>query len=147
MDTNIIINTINILCGGIIIYYLFHLKQINCKCSLNYKRLYIFGFNIILIVYSLFFLFSKYNVGNFPILGLLLFIAEFISIIFTILFINDLKKQNCRCSVSLMRTIMFIIAIIQVCSWVLLLLFLLIIYLYFTEYKKLNHNEIIKMIK
>jgi hypothetical protein len=129
----IIINIINIICASIIIYYLYYLKRINCKCSLNYKRQYIIGFNIILVLYSLFFIFSKYNVGNFPILGYLITIAEVISVIFTISFVYDLKLQNCKCSVSLLRTIMYILAIITICTWIISLLFIIVTALFLTK--------------
>lgn len=132
-SSNIIVHIINVLCASIIVYYLLYLKKIDCKCSINYKNHYILGFNIILVFYSLFFIFTKYNAEKFPIIGLLLFLGEIFSVIFTILFVNDLKNQNCNCSVSFMRTLMYILAIIQVCIFIILLLFLIAAAVYLTN--------------
>jgi hypothetical protein len=134
-----------ILCECIIVYYLFHLKQTDCKCSLNYKRNYILCFNIFLVCYSLLILLTNNNLSvTYPILGLLLSVASIVNVVFTIQYVNDLKKQKCNCSESVMRTLMFVLAIIQVCTWAILVLTLIFVAFFFT---KTNNKMAIKEMK
>jgi hypothetical protein len=47
--------------------------------------------------------------------------------VYTIEYVQDMKKQNCKCSESMIRDLMFIIVILQICVWSILLLTMLTI--------------------
>ena len=138
-----------ILCECIIVYYLFRLKQIDCKCSLNYKRNYIICFNIFLVCYSVLIILTNTNLSiTYPVLGLLISVASITNVVFTLMYVNDLKKQNCNCSESFMRTLMYVLAIIQVCTWAIFMLSLLFVVFFFTKTNnKMTLKEMKKILK
>ena len=107
------------------IYYLYSLERLGCQCSLTAKRTYILGFNLFLIAYwlltiamggpnSVVSLHMKYP---WLWLGYLLFvIGLLVNVAFTIEFVNDMKRENCACSDSVFKDIMYILSIIQAIS-------------------------------
>jgi hypothetical protein len=56
----------------------------------------------------------------------LIAIAAIVNVAFTIEFVNDMKRENCACSDSVFKDIMYIIAIIQAVTWSILGLVILI---------------------
>jgi len=117
------------------IYYLYSLERLGCQCSLTAKRTYILGFNFFLIAYALFTIamggansvIAFYN--KYPWLHLVFFlfiIATVVNVAFTIEFINEMKRENCTCSDSVFKDIMYVIAIIQAVTWSILGLVILI---------------------
>lgn len=117
------------------IYYLYSLENLGCQCSLTAKRTYILGFNFFLIAYCLFTIamggpnsvISFYN--KYPWLYLVFFliaIAAIVNVAFTIEFVNEMKRENCVCSDSVFKDIMYVIAIIQAVTWSILGLVILI---------------------
>ena len=111
---------------SMIIYYLYSLERLGCQCSLTAKRNYILGFNSFLIAYTLFTIgmggangvISLYN--KYPWLYLIFFfiiIGLVINVAFTIEFVNDMKRENCACSDSVFKDIMYIVSIIQAVTW------------------------------
>jgi len=112
--------------SSMIIYYLYSLERLGCQCSLTGKRNYILGFNSFLIAYTLFTIamggangvISLYN--KYPWLYLVFFalvIATVINVAFTIEFVNEMKRENCACSDSVFKDIMYILSIIQAITW------------------------------
>ena len=120
---------------SMIIYYLYSLEKLGCQCSLTGKRAYILGFNSFLIVYALFTIamggvndvLSLYN--RYPWLYLIFFlivVATIVNIAFTIEFVNDMKRENCACSDSVFKDIMYVLSIIQAIFWTILGLVIII---------------------
>jgi hypothetical protein len=55
-------------------------------------------------------------------LPIIIVIAGIVNIVYTIEYVNDMKKQNCKCSESFIRDLMFIIAILQISAFVIVIL-------------------------
>lgn len=116
---------INLFIGGTIIYYLHHLENIGCKCSLTFQRNYIYYYTIAIFIFNLISIFFQDKLKN---LNLILFlpivviIAGIINIVYTIEYVQDMKKQNCECSESFIRDLMFIIAILQISAFIIVIL-------------------------
>jgi len=117
---------IGIALSSIIVYYLYSLETLGCECSLTTKRSYILGFNSFLIVFNLFLLMiggvevmlalcHKYPVLY--ILYLALIGGSLANVVFTLEFIDDMKREKCACSDSVYRDIMYILALLQALSW------------------------------
>jgi hypothetical protein len=108
--------TVSIFLAILIIYYLKRLETIKCNCALNFKRNYILGFTSLSLILSISnLLFKDYK--TFFKFKLFIYIpwliASITNIIFTIQYVNELKKTKCECSESLYRELMFILAIIN----------------------------------
>ena len=121
-----IIPTIGIALSSVIVYYLYSLEKLGCECSLTSKRTYILGFNSFLIAYNLFALLIGGVQGiaalyqKFPVLYivfLLLIAGSVTNVIFTLQFIDEMKRKGCACSDSVYRDIMYILAIFQAVTW------------------------------
>jgi len=89
----------------------------------------------------------------FPIFGVLFLFASILNVIFTIQYVNDLKKQKCDCSDSFIRNLMYILAIIQIFSWFLIITTLIIVAVTYgmmdiktlkKQIKSINHIKIKK---
>ena len=125
---------INLLIGGTIIYYLNYLEKIGCKCALTFQRNYIFYYTIAFFTMNLITLFfqsyyRKISIMLLPV-SLTFLIASIINIIYTIEFVEDMKKKNCKCSESKFRDLMFIYAIFQIFAifiFISLIIFILVI--------------------
>ena len=120
---------INLFIGGTIIYYLHHLENIGCKCSLTFQRNYIYYYTIVIFIFNLINIFfqdklknSNLNFKIVMFLPILIIIAGIINIVYTIEYVNDMKKQNCECSESIIRDLMFIIAILQISAFILVIM-------------------------
>ena len=120
---------VNLFISGTILYYLYYLEKINCKCSLTFQRNYIYYYTIsIFIINAITIFFQKklkeLSLAILPI-SIMFLIAGLVNIIYTFEYVNDMKKQNCKCSESIVRDLMFIFAILQ--SFVIIIFFLTII--------------------
>jgi prepilin signal peptidase PulO-like enzyme (type II secretory pathway) len=130
---------IGLIFSGLIIYYLRHLEKLGCLCAMTPQRNYIYYYTIILVLFNLVNLFllpnmNKNSVKPFAMImgpiAILLLIGGVINIVYTIEFVQDMKKKNCECSKSVFREMMFILAILQVISWLFLILLLLVAIIY-----------------
>lgn len=103
-----------------IIYYLNNLQKIGCECAINYKQRYIFGYAIFSLLLGFSNLFTD-KVRKFaektPAILILLLGASILNIVFTLLYIDEVKKANCDCSESVFRDMMFVLSIIQACAY------------------------------
>jgi len=127
---------INLFIGGTIIYYLNHLEKIGCKCSLTFQRNYIYYYTIcIFIINVLNILFNKPNIFIVLPIQIVLLLASIINIVYTIEYVEDMKKQNCKCSESMIRDLMFIIAILKIFVYIIFIFIILSIFLF-----KMNLN-------
>lgn len=118
---------INLFIGGTIIYYLHYLENIGCKCSLTFQRNYIYYYTIVIFIFNFITLFFHDKIKNFDFsillfLPIIIIIAGIINIVYTIEYVNDMKKQNCKCSESFIRDLMFIIAILQICAFLIVII-------------------------
>ena len=118
----------NVIVSSCIIYYLKRLETISCKCALNFKHDYIFYFTCFNLIYSL----TNFAFGtNSIVRGIMLFvsiplvIAAITNIVFTIQYVNELKENDCSCSESVYRELMYILAIINACAWIILILIII----------------------
>lgn len=126
--------SLTLIISGTILYYLNHLTTIDCKCSLTFQRNYIFYYTIVVFVINLLTIcfqdkLKKLALVILPI-SILLVIAGIINIVYTIEYVQDMKKQNCKCSESMIRDLMFIIVILQICVWSIVLLTMLTIIIF-----------------
>ncbi len=116
---------INLFISGTIFYYLYYLEKNNCKCSLTFQRNYIYYYTIIIFIINAITLFFQKKIKKLSSIllpfSIILLIAGIVNIIYTFEYTNDMKKQNCKCSESIIRDLMFIIAIIQ--SFVIIIFF------------------------
>jgi hypothetical protein len=67
--------------------------------------------------------------NKYPWLYLIFFfmvIATIVNVAFTIEFVNDMKRENCACSDSVFKDIMYVVAIIQAVTWSILGLVILV---------------------
>jgi hypothetical protein len=136
--------SINLFISGTIFYYLNYLNQIGCKCSLTFQKKYIYYYTIVIFLVSLVsILFQNKIKGLSNVLlpiAIILLIAGIINIIYTIEYVEDMKKQNCKCSESIIRDLMFIIACLQIFVWIILIC--LVIFIFIT--KKIPFNGYVK---
>ena len=130
---NVIGPVINLTLNSLIIYYLNNLKNIGCSCAMNYKRDYIMAYSGIIIAMNVLTigyggtekvagLYIKY-----PILcGVLAaaVIGSIVNVVFTLQYVEEMKRINCECSESVYRDMMFILSIIQAASLGILILLL-----------------------
>jgi hypothetical protein len=135
------INLFNLFIGGTIIYYLNHLEKIGCKCSLTFQRNYIYYYTISFFIINLLNIFF-YNIFILPI-QIILLLAGIINIVYTIEYVEDMKKQNCKCSESMIRDLMFIIAILKIFVYIIFIFIILSIFL-FKMNSKLNLRKLKK---
>ena len=130
---------INLFISGTIIYYLNHLEKIGCQCSLTFQRNYIYYYTICIFIINLLNLFLK-KITVLPV-QIILLLASIINIVYTIEYVEDMKKLNCNCSESMIRDLMFIIAILRICVVILFILIIISI-IYF----KINLKPILNVI-
>jgi hypothetical protein len=116
-----LLTLVNISLNGCIIYYLNNLSTIGCECAINYKRHYIFAFTIFSLFFSSANLLLSNKIRNYlektPVLLVLLTALTILNIVFTLLYIDEVKKANCDCSESVFRDMMFVLSIIQACAY------------------------------
>ena len=77
-------------------------------------------------------------------IAILLLIGGIINVVYTIQFVEDMKKKNCNCSKSVFREMMFILAILQAISWIFLIILLIIAIIY---RKNIPMKQIVKKFK
>ena len=96
-----------------IIFYLYKLETIGCKCAINWRRIYImifFGFNTLLMIaniffHKIFFILPKWYFSIY-------FILAMLNIIFSLQYLHYLK--NCLCSEDTGKLVLEIVTISNV---------------------------------
>jgi hypothetical protein len=120
-----------------IIRFLNYLEKIDCKCSLTFQRNYIYYYTLIIFIINAVTIFFQEKLKEMSLVilpfSIMLLIAGIINIIYTFEYVNDMKKQNCKCSESIVRDLMFIFAILQ--SFVIIIFFLTIISIFVFKVK------------
>jgi hypothetical protein len=115
---------IGVVLSSLIIYYVINLEKIGCQCAMGYKRTYILAYNAVAILYGVSVaIFGTDKFASMLLRHPLLFIipgllaaAGILNIVFTLMFVEDMKKKNCECSKSIYRDMMYVLAIIQAVS-------------------------------
>ena len=132
----------------IIIYYLKNLENIGCKCALNFKHDYIFYYTCFALAVGL----SSIMFGTFKSMQMFLMIifipygiAAIINLFMTISYVDEMKKINCDCSESVFRTMMYILAILNIC--VMGLSVLIFIFVFFTARHLFNKKIMKRLLK
>ena len=136
--------TLSMVLTGLILYYLKNLETIGCKCAMNYKRTYIMSYHIFSLAFGAASLLSGNRLAEYivesryaiPFVSVLV-IAIITNVVFTLMYIQELEKDNCECSESVLRTMMYILSLISAATWSLLLLFALIAASIFMKSKNL----------
>ena len=118
------IMSLSMVIPGLILYYLKNLETIGCKCAMNYKRTYIMFYAIFGLAFGASNLLSGGRVTDYitesPFAIPLLFVlaaAGIANIVLTLMYVEELKKDNCECSESVFRTMMYILSIIGAAVW------------------------------
>lgn len=109
-----------------IVYYLNNLQTIGCECAMNSKRTFIFGYTIFNILFAVPQLLTDKITKllvKYPLAVFGLFALAVSNIVITLLYIEDIKKANCKCSESVFRDMMYYLAIINACLYALMFLF------------------------
>jgi hypothetical protein len=140
----------NVIVASCIIYYLKRLETISCKCALNFKHQYIFYFTCINLFFALInFAFGTVSIVRFIMLfvSIPLVIAAIINIVYTIQYVNELKNNDCACSESFYRELMYILAIINACAWIILILIIIPLAIQYPDVlkKTLNNKKFLKL--
>jgi len=138
---------INLFISGTIIYYLNHLEKISCQCSLTFQRNYIYYYTLCFFIINVLNLLFDKQIIFIPnkiriLFMIILLLAAIINIVYTIEYVEDMKKLNCKCSESMIRDLMFIIAILRICVVILFILIIISI-IYF----KINLKPIMNVIR
>jgi hypothetical protein len=137
---------INLFVSGTIVYYLYYLEKINCKCSLTFQRNYIYYYTIFIFIINAITVFFQKKLKDLSLtilpISIILLIAGIVNIMYTFEYVNDMKKQNCKCSESIVRDLMFIFATLQ--CFVIIVFFLTIITIFVF---KVNFQKMIPGLK
>lgn len=115
-----------------ILYYLKYLNNIGCICALNDKRIYILWYTCVIILFNIFAITPYYNLKfftDYKYITYLLIMGSILNVIFTMQYVEELKKNNCECSQSIVRDIMFILATIRIFIWLILFLLCFVLFI------------------
>ena len=113
--------TLGITLSSLIIYYLVTLERLGCACAMNFKRNYILGYNAVYITNTVVTLFMGMPAifrlhAKYPLLWLIsfiFFIGAIVNVVFVIQFVNELKREDCACSDSVYKDVMYILSILS----------------------------------
>lgn len=132
----------------LIIKYLNHLEEIGCECSMTFKRKYILYFNCVnlsLFVLSLTGVMTEFKTNKtlYSVFRTIYSISLILNIVYTIQYVNELKRINCDCSEDIRRDIMYYFSIID--AIIIFISFLVIISTVTSIIVHLSLNEKIKL--
>lgn len=116
-----------ILFEALILNYLFKLEKIGCKCALDWRRNYVMGFMVIIILYSLALFVFDYAPN--PLIQTCILFIIILNAVFSLQYVYKLKKEKCDCSDNIYRYMLFIISIFHVLIYS-FTIFLIVFYFY-----------------
>ena len=93
----------------LIINYLAKLESIGCECAMDWRRHYIVFFMIISVVYAA--VISFVQKESMPLIQTMMFVIGLLNVVFTLQYVNKLKKEKCKCSESVYRDVMMFVSI------------------------------------
>ena len=118
-----------------ILYYLYTLEQTGCICAYDWRRDFTMGYYVVFFVLGISALFAKDRGLSFGIVSLM-FIASIANSIIMLQYVQELKVKKCDCSEQTGRTIMQIVAIIQLLT--------IAVVLFITVYGLLHLQQLLK---
>lgn len=107
-----------------ILMYLYHLEKIGCECAVNWRRTFIMiviGFSLVLSILSLFsvdIMTSALIMGVFSVISIA-------NVVIILQYVHMLKSEQCKCSESIAREIMQVIAVLYAFFYIMLFVVLL----------------------
>jgi hypothetical protein len=108
---------------ALIVHYLIKLESIGCKCAMDWRRQYIIFYFVISILYMLSAFFIKRE--SIPILQTLMVVLGLANVVFTLQYVNKLKKEKCECSESIYRDVLGIVSIFNAVIYSMLLTYII----------------------
>lgn len=116
-----------------ILFYVYQLDIIDCKCSDNFKRDYIFYYSILyifvtisLIIFPEFFI-KNYQLAN--IIKLCLGFGLLLNIYYLYIFSNELEENKCKCSKGFGRDLMKVFSMFYIILLIITFIFVCSIYI------------------
>lgn len=105
----------------LILNYLVQLENLGCACAMDWRRGYIM-FYLILSILNIF-ISSFVDESHIPYLQAVMVVIGILNIVFTIQYVNKLKKEKCDCSQSIYREIMMVVSVFNAIVYSSILLF------------------------
>ncbi len=134
----IAIYIIEIVINYMALMWIYRLEEISCKCSQNWKRdyikyiLYIYlVMTFVSLVINIYLYVSKEEIVNiyYRYISFIFNIIVFASLIIAIVYIDELKKNNCTCSEDIRREVFWYYNIIMLSLLSFMYLMIIILYL------------------
>ncbi len=126
----------------LIVKYLINLEKIGCECAENWRRKFIIFYLIFVLAYSVIIILVPQTLP--PIIQFVLLSLGVANIIITIQYVYKLKKDKCECSESIMREILYFIAIFNALLFILLVVLSILLIFNLVSYAKYSKNNLIK---
>lgn len=126
-----------IIIQGLIVNYLVQLEKLGCQCAMDWRRQFIIFYLVLSIVYTLTTFFI--DPASLPLLQTIIVVLGIVNVIYTLQYVNKLKKIKCECSESVYRDVMTFIAIFNAILYALLLTLLVYFLFSMATYAK-NKN-------
>ena len=99
--------------------YLYSLEEAGCECAMDFKRKYIMIYTGIFVVYSLLSnlvapaFFRSFAYITLPVI----LVAGIVNVVYTLQYVRQLQADNCKCSESVYREILYAVGIINAVSY------------------------------
>lgn len=103
----------------LILHYLLKLEKIGCECAMDWRRNYIMFFTVLSILYAMIAPVIGESVG--PFVQTIFIVLAILNMVYVIQYVYRLKKIKCECSESVIREVMFVVAIINAVVYTFLL--------------------------
>jgi hypothetical protein len=106
-----------------ILMYLYHLEKIGCECAINWRRtfiMFVIGLSLVLSILSVF----SIDVLTSASIMTLFSVLSIANVVVILQYVHLLKKEQCKCSESLAREIMQVIAILYAFFYIMLFIVL-----------------------
>lgn len=125
-----------------IVKYLINLEKIGCECAKDWRRKFIIFYLIFVLAYSIVIILVPQTLP--PIIQFVLLLLGVSNIIITIQYVYKLKKDKCECSESVMREILYFIAIFNALLFILLIVLSILLLFNLVSYAKYSKNNLMK---
>lgn len=139
---NVILGLIVFVIQVLIVKYLLNLEKIGCECAENWRKNFIIFYMIFSLIYSVIIILVPQTLP--PIIQFILLSFGVANIIITIQYIYKLKKDKCECSESILREILYFIAIFNALLFILLVVLSIMLLFNLVSYAKYGKNNILK---
>lgn len=103
----------------LILNYLLKLEKIGCECAMDWKRNYIMFFTVLSILYLM--IAPVISESAMPFVQTVFIVLAVMNMVYVVQYVHRLKKTKCECSESIIREVMFIVAIINAILYTFLL--------------------------